>query len=356
MPEKTAQAKKISMSSTKTEMLEVYNAILGEMREKEKSALRPDEEIEKKRKKEAVDLTDGLSSDGVVKEVNALKAELGKILISLSEQLEEEVSKYRKVKEAIEVKEKELDEIYGIQKEAQSLVVLIEVQSQKRQEFEKEMADKREEWNRQLQKMRAEQDEERKLYEVRVKEQDAEGLRLRQRTKEEFDYAFKREQQLARNKFEDEKAKQEKELELKKEQVERQLAEREKNLTEQEERVKELQEEVDNSPKEIDAAIQKAVKETTEKLQSEARNREELLKKSFEGEKNVLLAKLESLEKTAKEQKEQITKLSQALEKAYQQVEDIAVKTVGGAFDLRAITTSQQQRAGESTKKQSQEQ
>lgn len=329
MPEKDLSAKKLSMASTKQEMLEAYNTLLKQLQEKEKTELRPEEEIEKKKKKEVVEIADSLSSAGVAKAVSDLKLEMSKTLIQLSERLEEEVVKYRKVKEAVEVKERELEEIFGIQKASQSLAALLETQNRKRQEFENEDEIRRKD---------REKDEE--LYEAKLKERDAEEVRRRQREKEEYEYTFKREQLLNKNKSDDEKLKLEKELLAKKEAVEKQLAERERQLSEKEDKLIELQKKVDSFPKELDTAIQKAVKETTERLQAEARNKEEFLKKSFEGERGVLSVKIESLERLSKDQKEQITKLSQQLEKAYQQIEDIAVKTVGSTFEMKSLLST----------------
>lgn len=95
-------------------------------------------------------------------------------------------------------------------------------------------------------------------------------------------------------------------------------------------------------PKEIEAATGKAVKETTERLNLESKNREELLKKEFAGEKNVLVTRIESLEKLVKEQGEQIARLNVQLEKAYQQVQDIAVKTIEGASSVKSLANLQQ--------------
>lgn len=329
MPEKETAAKRLSMASTKQEMLEAYNTLLKQLQEKEKTELRPEEEIDKKKKKEVVEIADSLSSDGVAKAANELKLEMGKTLAQLSERLEEEVAKYRKVKEAVEVKESELEEIFGIQKAAQSLAALLETQNRKRQEFEEEN-----------EALRKDREKERELYEVRLKERDVEEARRRQREKEEYDYTFKREQLLNKNKVEDERLKLEKELLAKKETIEKQLAERERLLAEKEDKFAELQKKVDSFPKELDTTIQKAIKETTERLQSEARNKEEFLKKSFEGEKGVLSAKIESLERLAKDQKDQIAKLSQQIEKAYQQIEDIAVKTVGSTFEMKSLLST----------------
>jgi phage-related minor tail protein len=89
-------------------------------------------------------------------------------------------------------------------------------------------------------------------------------------------------------------------------------------------------------------AVSKAIKETTDRLNLEAKNREELVKKEFIGERNVLTTRIESLEKGVKEQSEQISKLAQQLEKAYQQVQEIAVKTIEGSSTSKSIANLQQ--------------
>ena len=48
----------------------------------------------------------------------------------------------------------------------------------------------------------------------------------------------------------------------------------------------------------------------------------------MQGEKNVLLSKIEALEKFVERQNEQIEELSQKQELAYQKVQDIANRTV----------------------------
>ena len=65
-----------------------------------------------------------------------------------------------------------------------------------------------------------------------------------------------------------------------------------------------------------------------------------MLKRFFEGENRVLTTRIESLEKTIKEQATQITKLTQHQEKAYGQVQEIAIKAVEGASNLKSIFPS----------------
>ena len=308
MPKAKTTPKKLSMSNTKKEMLEAYNALLEQLQERADTSLTPERKAEEEKVKEIEELTDSLSSEKIARETSNLKIEIGKMLGELSERLENAVNKFKDIQRAIKFKERELKEVYEIEKSAGTLLALVEAQNQKRREFEEEMERLRAEWER----------------------EKKEEAKKREREKEEYLYRFKREQQLAKDKFEDEKAKMEKEIKLKKEEAEKELAEREKAITEKEEELKELRKKVETFSSELDLAIKKAVKETTERLQQEAKIREELLKKEFDGERNVLTTRIKSLEETVKQQNEQIIRLSQQLEKAYQKIQDIAVKTVEG--------------------------
>ncbi|HUT83614.1 MAG TPA: hypothetical protein VMX95_03105 [Thermodesulfobacteriota bacterium] len=354
MEEKKSQTKKISMSSTKQEMMDAYSAVLKQTEAMREAELRPEKKLEEKKAKEVVQLADSLSSEGVAKEIGNLKIEIGKMLTQISDRLEAEVNKYRGIRNAIEFKEKELHELYEIEKSAMALAALIESQNQKRQTFESEMATKKEALNQEIETLREEWEKEKNDYETAVKERDVQEKKRREREKEEFEYAFKREQKLAKDKFEDDKVKLEKEIQIKKVQMESELKEREKIIAERENELVELRNKASSFPKETDAAVSKAVNEITQKLNLEAKNREELQKKDFVGEKNVLTTRIEALEKMVKEQNEKIAKLSQQLEKAYQQVQDIAVKTIEGSSNIMPFA-SLQQWISEQVKKSSQE-
>jgi len=354
MDEKKFQPKKLTVANTKQEMLEAYQVALKQLEAQKEAELKPERRLEEKKAKEVIQVAESLSSEGIAKEVSTLKIETGKMLAQISDRLEEEINKFRAVQSATGLKEKELQELYEIEKSTLSLAALIESQNQKREAFESEMAEKKEALTREIEFLRAEREKAKKEYEDETKERDAAEKKRRERDKEEYDYSFKREQKLAKDKFEDEKGKLEREIQIKREAMERELQEREKTIASQENELNELRKKVAAFSKEIEAIVSKAIKETTERLNLEAKNKEELLKKEFAGEKNVLTTRIESLEKLAKEQSEQIAKLGLQLEKAYQQVQDIAVKTIEGASSAKSLANLQQW-VGEQMKKPSSE-
>jgi hypothetical protein len=342
MEEKKMQPKKLSMASTKQEMLEAYQSLLRQLEEKKEAELKPEKKLEEKKAREVVKVADSLSAEGVGHEISTLKGDIGKMLTQISDKMEDEVNKFNTIQKAIELKEKEIQELYEIEKSAMTLAALIETQNQKRQQFEAEMSSRKEELTQEIQTLRSQWAKEKSDYEAEIKERDLAEKKKRDRDKEEYEYGFKRQQQIAKDKFEDEKAKLEKEIQVKKEQMEIELKSREKVIAEKEEELNDLRKKVGLFPKEMEAAVNRAVKETTERLNLESRNREELLRKELIGEKNVLTTRIEALEKTAKEQNAQITGLTQLLEKANQKVQDIAVKALESSAATKSLANLQQ--------------
>lgn len=117
------------------------------------------------------------------------------------------------------------------------------------------------------------------------------------------------------------------------------LNEREKDVSERELKMNELQDKVNAFPVELDKSVKSTVQDVRERLTAEFNQKEELLKKGFEGEINVLTAEISAFETLVKEQIKQIEKLNQQQEKAYEKVQDIANKAVAGAAEsLQNIT------------------
>lgn len=353
MTAKPATPKKLSDKNTKQEMLEAYQSLASQLEEKRAAALAPERRIEERRTEEALKVALAIDPEGIDRDIGALKAEIGRMLADVSDRLAAESSKFRGVQKAVSSKEQELQELYGIEKAAVSLAALIEAQNQKRTEFESQMAREREELEAEIEAKRAEWEQEKKTREAELKERDAADKKLRDREREDFAYAFKRDQQALKDKLSDEKATLEKEIKIKREAADKDLAEREKAIAERERELGDLRARASAFPKELEAAVNLAVKEVSDKLKLEAKNREDLDRKVFEGERNVLAAKNESLEKFSKDLSAANLKLAQQLEAAYQKVQDIAEKTVEGSSqskslaDLQKLLVEQSRKAGE---------
>lgn len=353
MDAKKIEPKKLSTTSTKQEMLEAYNNVVKQLREKEEAELKPEKRIEERKTAEVLKTAESVATDGVAAHIGSLKTEIGRMLSQVSDKLESEALRLAKVQQAAEIREKELQELYGIEREVQTLAALIEAQTRKREDFESRMALAQEALEKEIELTRIKWDQEKKSREAETREWEVTEKKKREREKEEYDYAFKREQRLAKDAFQDEKDRLTKAIETRKEEMETALGAREKVVAERERAVAELEAKVDSFPDEMDGAVKKAVQDATGRLTADAKNREELLKKEFDGERKVLTTRIDALEKSVKEQHEQIVRLTQQLEKSYEKVEDIAVKAVQSASAYQS--GSFQQMVNEQARKQGQE-
>lgn len=340
-----------SPKKTKDELQEAYQSELARVAEEKETELKPEKIAEEKKTATATQNTETLTVEGVSKDIHELKVTIGRTLGDLAEKLERQVARYQEVCAAINAKTLELNEIYGIEKAAGALVALIEAQNRKRDAFDQEMAQERTRLEAEIHSQREEWEKEQKEREAQIKETNAAEQQKTQRAKLEFEYAFHREQQLARDKFNDEKARLEKELAARKEAAEKDYAAREKTLKEAEAELADLRNKVQRFPDELAAAVKKAALEATEKSNAVSSANVNLLKKEFEGERNVLKARIESSQALVDKQTEQLAKLSQQQEHAYEKVQNIALKAIEGS-SAREIAASLQDLLSDQMKKQ----
>jgi DNA repair exonuclease SbcCD ATPase subunit len=347
----------VSTSSTKSELLEAYNRLREQLEAKQDAALNAERVKEDKRRQAAVEVAETVAASGVDAKIGDLRQALSAALAELGDKLRQETEKYTQVKQAVQFKQAELEEIYGIEQAAASLAALVEAQKQREEEFEAEiaargdeqathLATQRTELQAEIDTARATWEKERAASEAATKEARAAEERERKRRQEEFEYVFKRECQQKKDKLADELAQLEKDLAGKREDFARlvttkegELAEREARVAAREQSHAALQSQVDGFPQEIEAKVNRAVAAVTERLNAEAQSGEKLLRASTEGEKNVLLARIEALQGAVKSQDKQIADLSANLEAAYAKVQDIAVKAVDSSSrQLKNIT------------------
>jgi len=343
--------KKLSTTNTKQEMLDAYSDLVAQMETKRDAETTPEQKVVEKAVKQVVAVADALTADSIIGEISGLKSEVGKVLTTLSDRLEQEAGRYESVKRAIVEKEKELAEIYEIQKAASSLSALIEAQTLKKEEFEASMAERKDALSREIDETRQEWQKERAQRTADVKEQDAADAKKRAREKEEYDYNLQRERQTVKDAFEKEKAaleeekrRLEREIALRREQSDREFAEREQAIARQEQELADLRARVAAYPKELDTTVAREVKQAVDKVQTEAKFKLELLNKEFEGERNVFESKIASLESLVKDQAARISNLGEQVEKSYVQVQAIAVKAVEGSAAKPIVIQTPQQK------------
>ncbi len=242
------------------------------------------------------------------------------------------------VKAAIKVKQEELDTIYGVESAASDLAALIGAQREEKEAFESEMAERRAAFETEMQQSRVKWEKEETIREEEAKELAEGSAKQRKREKEEYEYGFARERAQKKGALEDEFQALEKEIAKKREDSERDTSLRKKELDAREEAIAgrekdmaALEEEADSYPDRLEAAVARAVKETTDRLTQDFAKDKALMESKSEGEKNVLSSKLESVEALLQNQTTQIADLVKGHEQAYEKVQDIANRAVAAA-------------------------
>lgn len=333
-------AEDISMKNTKKELLEVIENMQREINKKEQSLLNPEKVKKEAVTKEVIKQAEEITGSDLTTQIHNLKVGITQELSELADKIAFEAKKYTVLQEAIQSKQAELDEIYGIENHAASLAAIIESNNYVREQFETEMTQQREKFEKERKETRAAWEDEKKDYKETVAEEQKGRAKERKREEDEYQYSIQRSRSLAENNYADKVAALEKEIEEKKETLDKHIEEktallndREKQLILREQTMETLERSVDNFPVEQETAVNSAIERKEQELTTSFAQEKALLTRGADGDQRVLETKISALESLVSDQAKQIEKLNTQQEKAYQQVQDIAAKAVTGAAE-----------------------
>jgi len=334
MPDKIEKST-VKHTNTKKEILEAYEALLTKYNDQGKAGFMAEDAKKQKEEEELVEVAESAQKDDVINEIISLKDSVSRTFTELTDTLAQENQRYASVQKAIDIKKKELKELFDIETTLFSLAALLEAQKLKKTEFEEEMAQEKEMLKAVIKETRELWEKEKQVRAQELKEQKEQEEKLRLREKEEYEYKTTRERGLKEQELKDLLEKTEREIQAQKETFEREQAEkseelrqRENVISEKEESYLGLQKQVDAFPAELKERVDAEVSLAVSRIKTDAEKNEELLTKDFEGQKNVLATKIDSLEKLVASQQAQIDTLTNQVDDAYGKVQNIAVKAV----------------------------
>ncbi len=334
----------VNMSNTKKELLEVYHALKKQLQAKNKALLDAEKTRDQMELKVAQSEADSQSAGDPLQRLHGLRTLMSSELLELAEKFESELTTFKRVKTAVEARQQELETVYGIETAASDLAALIEAQQEKKRLFAEEMAAKQADFEKERAATRQQWQAEQEKHAQDIAEEAAALKKRRQREKEEFEYTFSREKEQLHNKLQDELQTLEKEIARKKrdfdeefQQRSSQLDLREKAVLEKENELVRLREQVESFPKELEERIHAESTRVSKQLQSDFEKREALLAAQHEGEKNVLLSRLESMQNMISSYQDQNKELARRQEQAYEKVQDIATRAVATVRQERTM-------------------
>jgi hypothetical protein len=325
--------KEVSIKSKKSDILDAYENLLKQVR-KEKQ-VNPQEEKEKQQNKSLIETVSKHTPKNMIGSIAELKILIGNNLDLLEQKLLEEYRKLNDLQESIKIESKNIEELYGIKKNSDSLATLILAQKNLKDEFELEIKNKKEEFDEEMEETKKSWRKKKEEMEKEYKELQQINETRKRREEEEYNYNL----QLARKKdqdtYEERMGNLEKDLLDKKIKFEKESSEREKLLSEKEKEFEDLQQQVTMFPDKINEVIGKTEEKTRNEMEKKFNYDINLASREQEGEMKLKQQIIESLKNRINEQDKLIDELTKKASVANSQVQSIALKAVEGASLIR---------------------
>lgn len=274
----------------------------------------------------------------ILKNLEQLQIGFGSAASQLSEQLIKEASTLAELNTAVNGEVEQLETLHNLDEiDDTTLDDLIESYQETSKEFATEYNEQQETLNQELQDFKKAWQKEQETRDRNLKERNENYLKTHQRDEAEYQYNLELERNLDTENYEQEKKQLYAELAETQLTQEKAWEEREKAISEREKQYKEAQQKVE----EFEAQKQENIKNGKENGRNigyyQAKVKADLRTKEIEGETRNYQLRIESLEQTIQNQDSRILNLSQQLDAALKQVQDLAVKAIEGTSNRNSF-------------------
>lgn len=308
---------RVSKKNTKDEILNAFEELAQKVEGTVLPEIEKPDEIKLKEDTSILHKAENISTEKIYAKAAEFKQAISSSISDLIEKLSSEAEKLNDLKRGVEIEKQKLEDSFQIKLKADTLLKLIKLHSQEDKEFNDKMVMQKTEWVK-TQKIHDE--------EIKIQEEELKKKRLRE--EEEYEYSVKQEHK-HRDEEDEDKRKQKEKVWLEK------IAEREQVLSEREKQIKIVEDELTDLrkkaadyPQVLDQAEKKAYGDGEKSASAKAAIENNLLQEQISGERNVMKLKIELLEKTVKNQTDEITLLKKRFDEATAQLKEIAVSAV----------------------------
>jgi len=327
--------KKPTPSSTKNEILEAYNELLKQVEEKKSGQPKDIKETEEREKLIKGALS--TSKDGIINQIANLKISLIKELEKIEESLVGESKKLSQVQEAIKLQEQRLSDLYGVNTTADSVSVMLALQKEKKEVFEQEMEQKRQQLDDDITETKLKWQKEKIALEQQLKEEKEQIQKQRKREEEEYVYNLTLNRKKDTDLYNQKKHDLENELTTRKAVFEQEIKSRELAVIAAESELKELREKAASTPKIIDQAVNDAIVANTEKLTTTYKFETQLKARESESEIKLRDQEIVNFKTKIKDIEVQLAQLASKAEQADKSAKDIAIRAIDSSSNYKII-------------------
>lgn len=326
----------MTQTTNKDQILTSFAKLLSERQNSQLKVATKEEEAEKDKNQELLEQATAYTVDNIVNSMASLQLDFGNVINEVSIKLSTEVIKLDELKRAIIVQTENLDQIKKVRLVADALHLLrqehqeklrvLEEQTNTRQEaIEKEREQARKNWEQEQQ-------------EFALKTQEESELLAAQREQSEADYLYEieRDRQIEMDEYEEARRLQIRDLAELNQDKEKAWIEREGFLADNQAEFQENQQKIAGFEEELKQAYNKVKGDAIKEAERQAKVASDLLEKEWEASKQGYDLQLTSLSATIERQGEQIAELTQQLQAATTQAQNLAMR----AFQSSASQTS----------------
>ena len=281
--------------------------------------------------KELVQKASAYNSESIFQALAKLQTTFGQSVEELTKEMDTEAEKLISIREAIRTENQHLKTLQDIRVAAEALNILQQEHQHAVDTVEKEYQQRFDDLETEAARQRDAWDKSKQDYESSQAKQQAALERERQSEEEDYTYGLDRQQTENSDDYEKRKRVLEYELEEETRTREKDWAEREKYLEEHQKEFDENKVQVEAMPDKIDEAVKKAREEGIRETAKDEEHKAQLQDKEAEASKKTLELKIESLNKTVELQAVQVAALTEKLQAALDQVQELAMTAVTSA-------------------------
>jgi len=311
---------------SKAKILQSFQQILAEKKKIESKVATREEEAEKAKNKQLLEVAATYTIDSIVKGLADLQLDFGSIINGVNEKLTTESSKLDELKRALEIENQRLQELQQIRIVADALHILTQEHQEKLTSLEQNAANQREIVEKDTTEKRKLWQKEQQEFDAVIAEQTALITKERQQETADYQYELERNRKVETDEYEEFKRKLERELQEATREKEKQWVEREKYLADHQTEFTENQTKAAGFEEELKQAYIKAKEEAIQEVTREAKVKSDLFEKEWTSTKQGYELKVQSLQETITRQTEQITDLSNQLQATMRQAQELAMK------------------------------
>jgi len=282
----------------------------------------------RQKNKQLVEQASTYTPDSLFQSLAKLQSTFSKSIDGLTKGMTTEVEKLAQIKQSIQVETQRLTSLHNIQIAAEALNLLREEHKKALQSLEEDYLQKQDALEKQISKQREIWQKQQQQKENTKNKQQQSLEKNRNAEEEEYDYKRKWQHTEYADEYEKAKRSLEQRLEEDKQRKEKDWLERDNYLDKHQAEFEEYKAKIESMPKQIEEAVKKSRENAIKDSYREEENRSKLLEKEREAKRNAFELKIESLNKTVDEQKTRIADLSDKLQTASQQIQQLAMTAV----------------------------